>query len=88
MPKLLRRELIQEIAFLELKKHYSVKERIGEGSYGCVYKAINRRYKSACAIKQLKHDSTSIPKNHELSMLKDIDHPNIVRVFEAYTDDK
>jgi serine/threonine protein kinase len=37
-----------------VKKDYKLKEHIGQGTYGCVYKAKHRHTKEVCAIKYIK----------------------------------
>ncbi len=62
---------------------YQLLEKIGEGTYGVVYKAKDRVTGQFVALKKIRLDaddegvpSTSI---REISLLKELVHPNIVR---------
>jgi serine/threonine protein kinase len=68
-------------------QHYRKIEKVGEGTYGKVYKAEDTRNKSIIALKKIRldqHDdgipSTSI---REISLLKELDHPNVVRLHDV-----
>lgn len=58
-------------------------EKIGEGAFGRVFKALTLPNKEVRAIKIISGEYAS---NHEqeLEILKECDHPNIVRLYEAY----
>ncbi|KAH7818593.1 putative Cyclin-dependent kinase [Monocercomonoides exilis] len=60
---------------------------IGEGTYGVVYKALDKDDGSVVALKQVKMDEerNGIPWTflREIKMLKSIDHPNIVKLKEV-----
>ncbi|XP_054393351.1 cyclin-dependent kinase 3 isoform X3 [Pongo abelii] len=62
-------------------------EKIGEGTYGVVYKAKNRETGQLVALKKIRLDlemegvpSTAI---REISLLKELKHPNIVRLLDV-----
>jgi calcium-dependent protein kinase len=67
--------------------HYTFKETIGEGSFGKVYRAVCRRTHEERAIKVLKNkiarkeDAKFLA---EFSLLSQLDHPNIVKLYEIY----
>lgn len=68
-------------------EHYEKQEKIGEGSYGVVYKALNRLTGQLVALKNIRHNageegmpSTAI---REISLLKELKHPNIVRLHDV-----
>ena len=58
-------------------------EKIGEGTYGVVYKARDRRDDSVCALKRIRLDQEEegVPSTaiREISLLKELKHDNIVR---------
>ena len=58
-------------------------EKIGEGTYGVVYKAKNRLTADLVALKKirLEAEDEGIPSTaiREISILKELQHPNIVR---------
>ena len=67
---------------------YTFGPKIGEGTYGHVYKAVNKVSKKEVAIKQIarSHVKNFERLKHEIEILKLVDHPNIVRVLEVYED--
>jgi cyclin-dependent kinase len=62
---------------------YQKLEKIGEGTYGVVYKAKNRMTEEIVALKRirLEAEDEGIPSTaiREISLLKELRHPNIVR---------
>lgn len=57
-------------------------EKIGEGTYGVVYKGKNKRTQQLVALKKirLENEEEGIPSTaiREVSLLKELKHPNIV----------
>ncbi|KAL8163194.1 UNVERIFIED_CONTAM: Cyclin-dependent kinase 3, partial [Gekko kuhli] len=57
-------------------------EKIGEGTYGVVYKARNKQTGQLVALKKIRLDSETegVPSTaiREISLLKELRHPNIV----------
>ena len=74
-----------------LKKTYKISQKLGEGSYGCVYAAENISDPSIkVAIKvldkrQMKPSDLTQLKC-EIKIMQTIDHPNIVNYLETYDD--
>jgi len=62
---------------------YEKRERLGEGTYGVVYKAIDTQSKKVYAIKKIKLDreDEGVPSTtlREMSLLKSLDHSNVVK---------
>eukprot|EP00730_Choanoeca_flexa_P016450 TRINITY_DN7771_c0_g1_i1.p1 TRINITY_DN7771_c0_g1~~TRINITY_DN7771_c0_g1_i1.p1 ORF type:complete len:344 (+),score=73.55 TRINITY_DN7771_c0_g1_i1:22-1032(+) len=62
-------------------------EKIGEGTYGTVYKAKVRATGQMVALKKIKleQEDEGVPSTaiREISLLKELDHPNIVRLMEV-----
>ena len=62
---------------------YQKLEKIGEGTYGIVYKARDTTTGELVALKKirLEADDEGIPSTaiREISLLKELKHPNIVR---------
>jgi len=71
---------------------YAKIEKIGEGTYGVVYKAKNDKNGDFVALKRIKLDSEDegLPATaiKEISLLKGLDHPNIVRLHEVIHEEK
>ena len=63
-------------------------EKIGEGTYGVVYKAKDRVNETIIALKRirLEAEDEGIPSTaiREISLLKELRHPNIVRYVRKY----
>jgi len=66
---------------------YQKVEKIGEGTYGVVYKARNRLTGELVALKKirLEAEDEGIPSTaiREISILKELQHPNIVRLHDV-----
>lgn len=66
---------------------YTPLETIGQGAYGKVIKARDIQTGQLVAIKQLRTQSTEegIPQTtlREITFLKDLDHPNIVKLLNV-----
>jgi len=65
--------------------------KIGEGSYGRVCKCLNKSTGGARAVKILNKYGRHLQVEKiakEIQMLKEMDHPNIVRMFETFEDKK
>ncbi|MDJ0520619.1 MAG: serine/threonine-protein kinase [Planctomycetota bacterium] len=67
---------------------YRLVQKIGRGAMGTVYKAIHKGLHRVVAIKILRRDlatdKTQIERlRREAKLLADLDHPNIVRAFDA-----
>jgi calcium-dependent protein kinase len=68
-------------------EEYDLKEKLGEGAYGCVYKVIQRKTNYLRAVKAIK--KKMVDKNefmNEIEVLKTVDHPNIIKLFDCYYD--
>ena len=62
---------------------YERLEKIGEGTYGMVFKVRNKASNEILALKKIKIDSEDegVPSTsiREISLLKELTHPNIVQ---------
>jgi calcium-dependent protein kinase len=71
-----------------IHKVYRIMDPIGKGSFGEVRKAIHLKTGQARAIKIIKFDTTgSVDRKEivsEIMLLKDLDHPNIVKIIEYF----
>jgi cyclin-dependent kinase 2 len=68
-------------------ENYEKVEKIGEGTYGVVYKARNIRDDSVVALKRIRldQDEEGVPSTaiREISLLKELRHENIVSLLEV-----
>jgi protein kinase len=65
---------------------YEITEKIGDGTFGVVMKAVNKETNSVVAIKQIKKKMKSWAESislREVQSLRTISHPNIVRMLEV-----
>lgn len=66
---------------------YQKLEKIGEGTYGLVFKARNRKTQELVALKKIRLESedegTPSTAVREISILKQLQHPNIVQLLEV-----
>lgn len=71
---------------------YQKIEKIGEGTYGVVYKAQDRLSGDIVALKRIRLDNEDegVPCTavREISLLKELQHPNIVRLHDVLHRDK
>ncbi|PIA60092.1 hypothetical protein AQUCO_00400761v1 [Aquilegia coerulea] len=69
---------------------YTFGSKIGEGSFGCVWKAFDNHSDEIVAIKVLKdkvYSSEEARNLRELKLLDEIEHPNIVQLKEVLGED-
>ncbi|KAH8926661.1 Pkinase-domain-containing protein [Atractiella rhizophila] len=74
-------------------KNYTRLEKIGEGTYGIVYRARDLRDNNVVALKKIKleQDEEGVPSTaiREISLLKEMKHENVVRLLDlVYADTK
>jgi len=70
----------------EVHTRYNILERIGEGAYGTVYMATCWRTGERVAIKKIEiteEDGVPLTALREISLLMELDHPNIVHLKEV-----
>jgi serine/threonine protein kinase len=62
---------------------YEKIERVGEGTYGVVYKARDRRTNMIVALKKirLEQEEEGVPSTaiREVALLKELNHPHVVK---------
>ena len=67
----------------KVNNKYEKREKLGEGTYGVVYKAINLQTREVFAIKKIRLDreDEGVPSTtlREMSLLKSLDHVNVVK---------
>jgi calcium-dependent protein kinase len=70
---------------------YKILSRLGDGSYGTVYLAMNIMTKTKVALKKIKkvkeNEVDDLEIKNEIDILKKLDHPNVVKILEFYTTD-
>jgi len=72
---------MQTCTYLALQ--YEKIERVGEGTYGVVYKARDRRTNMIVALKKirLEQEEEGVPSTaiREVALLKELNHQNVVK---------
>ena len=72
---------------MKKNEKYQKIEKIGEGTYGVVYKAKDTKTADIVALKKirLKAEEEGIPSTaiREISLLKELQHKNIVRLLDV-----
>ena len=67
--------------------HFSKMEKIGEGTYGVVFRAKERQSGITRALKKIRLDADSegVPSTaiREIALLRELNHPNIVRLLNV-----
>lgn len=70
----------------EIERNYSKLVKLGEGTYGIVFKAVDKRSGKVVALKRIKmeHEEEGVPASalREVAAVRELRHPNIVRLFE------
>ncbi|RLN39544.1 hypothetical protein C2845_PM01G01020 [Panicum miliaceum] len=73
-------------------EQYEKQEKIGEGTYGVVYKAVDKTTKEVIALKKirLEQEDEGVPSTaiREISLLKEMNHGNIVRLHDVIHSEK
>jgi len=74
---------IQE--FYDLERH-----RMGEGSFGTVFKGVNKStgFERAIKVMSKKYKKNLKGFHNEIHIMKNVDHPNIIKFYEAFQDKK
>jgi len=74
-----------------MEKYHKL-EKVGEGTYGVVYKAKDKKTSELLALKKirLEAEDEGIPSTaiREISLLKQLQHPNIVRLYDVVHTEK
>ena len=70
--------------------YYDVIKKIGKGTFGVVYKVIHKATGSIRAMKvipknNLKYGFTDEDIIHEINILKTLEHPHIIKLYEFFT---
>lgn len=65
---------------------------MGSGTFGEVRKCVNRRTGAIRAVKVIRKDGLDEKEKtrffYEMEILKTLDHPNILKLYEVFQDDK
>jgi calcium-dependent protein kinase len=75
-----------------IANHYKLIKKIGSGTFGKVYKVLHKDTNQFRAMKVVKIDTINYQDDEkfflkEIEMLSQLDHPNIIKIYEYYSDD-
>lgn len=69
------------------KEKYEKMDKLGEGTYGVVYKALDKKTNEIVALKKIRllAEEEGIPSTaiREISLLKELVHVNVVRLIDV-----
>lgn len=78
--------------YRNIKETYKIEATIGKGSFATVKKAKNRATGERFAVKVLSKkkmsDEDKIAMHTEIEILKQVDHPNIVKLIDVFEDER
>jgi len=68
-------------------KRYTIVKKVGSGAYGIVWKVTDRKTGETFALKKIfdafQHSTDAQRTYREIEILKQLDHPNIIRLHET-----
>lgn len=74
-----------------IEDEYEMKQILGEGSFGQVKLVVHKKTKMERAVKIIKKNEVKKEDKKQMMMevaiLKSLDHPNIIKIFDMYEDD-
>ena len=91
MDKFGREGFVQENVSRKIEDEYSIDSKaMGEGAYGEVSRAVNKKTGLSRAVKVIpKSKLKNLPRfRTEIELMKTVEHPNIVKLFEVFEDVK
>jgi calcium/calmodulin-dependent protein kinase I len=78
--------------YRNIKETYKIEATIGKGSFATVKKAKHRQTGERFAVKVLSKKKMSeedkIAMHTEIEILKQVDHPNIVKLIDVFEDER
>lgn len=78
--------------YRNIKENYKIEGTIGRGSFATVKRAKNRATGDRVAVKVLSKRKMSDEEKEamqtEIEILKQLDHPNIVKLLDVYEDER
>ena len=91
LDKFTREGFVAENTSRKLEDEYTIDSKaMGEGAYGTVSRSVNKKTGLTRAVKNIpKSKLKNLPKfRTEIDLMKFIEHPNIIKLFEVFEDAK
>jgi calcium-dependent protein kinase len=84
----IRKESLVGCFFDDIEADYTFTQELGSGAFGKVYEVQHKETKKFYACKRLSKRKIKNKESiiMEINLLKQLDHPNIVKLFEVYED--
>jgi len=75
-----------------LEEHYKVLNKLGQGTFGSVYRVVHIKTDLIRAMKMIKKTTINLQDDDrkflkEIQILIQIDHPNIIKIYEYFQDE-
>lgn len=88
LPPPINTDALLAMSAYPIHSSYIVKEKIGQGTWGSVHYAIERTSGLERAVKKVpKRFTPELARfRQEITLLKGLDHPNVVRLYETFED--
>ena len=90
--KISAQQFIQKNESGSIRDHYKIGQILGQGAFGEVRRCMHRISGANRAVKVLKKSSMDEEEKKmiftEITNLKGLDHPNILKMYEYFEDDK
>jgi calcium-dependent protein kinase len=74
-----------------LLEEYDIKERVGGGAFGTVYRCIHLATKAERTVKVIKKINllnNRMKVRMEIDIIRKLDHPNVIKMYEAFEYDQ
>jgi calcium-dependent protein kinase len=83
--------LFSSTSYTDVQQAYTFKKVLGHGQFGTVREAVAVRGQRSVAIKSVSKEKVKKDLyllRRELEVMRQIDHPNVIKYFETYEDEK
>ena len=86
------KNVIQNNTFNKAEENYKVVSKVGKGSFGSVYKVVHIQTGIIRAMKVIRKETVNYQDDErvflkEIEILSKLEHPNIIKIIEYYTDE-